>query len=166
MSVERHTHSWMHLEVSRFGSVIALNSSISISPDVVIVAASVHQEQLGLCNRTSLLYCGSYGGLCASRSSQLSRNQGSPCASGCAKATTKSVMNPRTQSPTPITLHACLAYTGEPAFMSQVLKCVALSLDFYLTNAEQTALGRCFHDIPLLQYRGNAGTHRLHGYWS
>jgi hypothetical protein len=104
---------WIYLEVSHFGSVIALNSSISISLDVVIVAASGHQEQLGLCNRTSLLYCGSYGGLCASRSAQLSRNQGSPCASGCAKVATEPVINPRTQNPTPITLHVCLAYTGE-----------------------------------------------------
>jgi D-glycerate 3-kinase len=48
------------------------------------------------------------------------------------------------------------------AFVSQGLTCVTLSLDdFYLTNAEQTALARRFQDNPLLQYRGNAGTHDL-----
>jgi len=42
------------------------------------------------------------------------------------------------------------------------VNCVSMSLDdFYLTGSDQDAIAAQYHSNPLLQYRGNAGTHDL-----
>ena len=47
-------------------------------------------------------------------------------------------------------------------FEEDGLSCAVMSLDdFYLTNQDQEALAKAFPTNPMLQYRGNAGSHDL-----
>mmetsp|Transcript_11024 Transcript_11024/g.31152 ORF Transcript_11024/g.31152 Transcript_11024/m.31152 type:complete len:337 (+) Transcript_11024:458-1468(+) len=56
------------------------------------------------------------------------------------------------------TLVTCL----EELMAAEGLKAASISIDdFYLTNADQTALGKSHSSNPLVQYRGNAATHDM-----
>ncbi|KAI8865394.1 P-loop containing nucleoside triphosphate hydrolase protein, partial [Ramicandelaber brevisporus] len=53
-------------------------------------------------------------------------------------------------------------HAGEQPCWRQPLRAVTLSIDdFYLTHSEKCALAARNSDNPLLQYRGNAGTHDI-----
>lgn len=50
----------------------------------------------------------------------------------------------------------------EEMFLSEGMNAISMSLDdFYLTGADQDGVASSFPSNPLLQYRGNAGTHDL-----